>query len=375
MLQHKYNTSIEKSNKFQKNQAAAFFRISNEDDLYSLDRLIQVHSEIVILDEIESQLKDLIKLRNPSVKLTESELTDLVQVHVGDKNIDEYGVWVYYPWCNKLVHILDEEEFIEVRTNRNKNKITKEEQALLATKKVGVIGLSVGQSVSATMAMERCFGEIRLADFDTLDLTNCNRIRTPVYNIGLSKVVITAREIAEIDPYLKVICFFEGLTEDNMVDFMNQGGKLDMIVEECDSVEIKVMTRVKAKQYSIPVVMEMSDRCMIDVERYDLEPDLKMFQGKLEHLDLSNLKNLSPEQRMMYMYPMVSGENVSNRLKESVGELGKTLSAWPQLASAVVLGGGASTDVVRRILLNQTQVSGRFYFDIEQLIVNKDLAK
>ncbi len=368
MLQHKYSTSIDKSNKSSKIHTPLFFRIANEDDLFYLDRLIQSHSEIIIHDEIESQLCDLIKLRNPSHKLSEAQINEHKLQHIGLLNIDEYGVWVYYPWCNKLVHILDEDEFIEVRTNRNKNKITREEQNLLATKKVGVIGLSVGQSVSVTMAMERCFGEIRLADFDTLDLTNCNRIRTPVYNLGLSKAVITAREIAELDPFLKVVCFMDGITDENIDDFMTKDGKLDLIVEECDSVEIKVLTRVKAKQYAIPVVMEMSDRCMIDVERFDLEPDLKMFQGKLDHLDLTNLKDLSPQQKMAYMYPMVSGENVSLRLKESVGELGKTLSAWPQLASAVVLGGGASTDVVRRILLNLTHVSGRFYFDIEQLI-------
>ena len=65
---------------------------------------------------------------------------------------------------------------------------------------------------------------------------------------------------------------------------------------------------------------------------------------------------------------MVSSENFSPRLKESLKELGKTLSTWPQLASAVVLGGGVAAKVVRRILLNQSKISGRFYIDIEKLI-------
>ncbi|HRF79656.1 MAG TPA: hypothetical protein PL070_06180, partial [Flavobacteriales bacterium] len=91
-----------------------------------------------------------------------------------------YGVWVFYPWADRLVHLLDEPEFALVRTDRNRNKITREEQAELATKKVGVIGLSVGQSVSLTLALERSFGEIRLADFDTLELSNLNRIRSGV---------------------------------------------------------------------------------------------------------------------------------------------------------------------------------------------------
>ena len=48
------------------------------------------------------------------------------------------------------------------------------------------------------------FGEIRLADFDEIDLSNLNRVRTHLINIGINKAVIVAREIAEIDPYLKV---------------------------------------------------------------------------------------------------------------------------------------------------------------------------
>jgi hypothetical protein len=368
MLQDKYSTSLHKNKKLTQNYTPLFFRIANEDDMFYVDRLIQSHPEIQIIDEIESQLRDLMKLRHPAQKLSEVELSTLITQHVGEMKIEEYGCWVYYPWCNRLVHLLDKAEFVEVKTNRNKNKITKEEQDILATKKVGVIGLSVGQSVAATMAMERGFGELRLADFDTLDLTNCNRIRTPVYNLGLSKAVIAAREIAELDPFLKVVCYTEGITESNFDDFIKKGGKLDIIIEECDSVDIKILTRIKAKENGIPVVMEMSDRGMIDVERYDLEPDLKMFQGALEGIDIRKLKDLTTQEKLAYLYPMVSGENFSLRLKESLNELGKTLATWPQLASAVVLGGGASADVVRRILLDLTRKSGRFYFDIEQCI-------
>ncbi len=32
------------------------------------------------------------------------------------------------------------------------------------------------------MAMERSFGELRIADYDVLELTNLNRIRTGVHN-------------------------------------------------------------------------------------------------------------------------------------------------------------------------------------------------
>ena len=97
--------------------------------------------------------------------------------------MEEFGIWIYYPWCQKLVHTLNEKEFIELRTSRNKYKITEEEREVLSLKTIGVIGLSVGQSVSLTLAMERGFGELRIADFDELELTNLNRLRSGIYNL------------------------------------------------------------------------------------------------------------------------------------------------------------------------------------------------
>lgn len=88
--------------------------------------------------------------------------------------------------------MLPETEFTEVRTNRNRFKITPTEQTKLAGSRVGGIGLSVGQSVTVTMAMERSFSELRLTDFDTLELSNLNRIWTGVHNLDVPKVVATA---------------------------------------------------------------------------------------------------------------------------------------------------------------------------------------
>jgi len=111
------------------------------------------------------------------------------------------------------VHVLDESEFVELRTNRNRYLITAAEQEVLAGKRIGIVGLSVGQSVAMAIALERGCGELRLADHDTLDLSNLNRLRGGVHEIGLPKVVMAARAIAELDPYLQVHTYPQGLTE------------------------------------------------------------------------------------------------------------------------------------------------------------------
>lgn len=353
--------------------APDFFRIYLEQDKKRLEELLRQKPHISIHDHIGTQLDDLIKSKHPKKKPEAEKLEYLKQQHIQGYSLQEYGVWVYYPWNHRLVHLLDEEEFVEMRTNRNIYKITREERDILGRQKIGVVGLSVGQSVSITLAMERGFGEIRLADFDLLELTNLNRIRTGVHNLGLPKVVIVAREIMEIDPFLKVTLFPEGLTEENMDRFFCGGGKLDVIVDECDGLDMKILLRHKAKALQVPVVMDASDRGTLDVERFDLEPDRPILHGFVDHLDHTKVKYLKTnEEKIPYLVPMVGLKTMSDRLKASMVEVGQSITTWPQLASAVTLGGALGADVCRRIALDQYHESGRYFVDLEELVGDKN---
>jgi molybdopterin/thiamine biosynthesis adenylyltransferase len=347
-----------------------FFRLSDSSSKLSLNALLSGNPHISITDQIDGQIRELIKSRYPEgleIEILESKVKSVF----GSKSTDEYGVWVFYPWLNKLVHILDENEFIELRTNRNCNKITTEEQKILSSKRIGIMGLSVGQSIALTLAMERGCGELRLADFDQLELSNLNRIRTPLYNLGELKVVATAREIAEIDPFIKVKIYTEGITEENIEDFMFSGGKLDLFVDECDGLDMKVYSREFAKKNRIPVIMDTSDRGMIDVERFDLTPDMPILHGRLDGIDSNTLKGLSNEEKIPIVLRILDFEKLSNRAKSSLAEVKKTITTWPQLATSVILGGAVGADVSRRILLNQFRDSGRYYVDIESIIKNE----
>lgn len=345
-----------------------FFRPASPIDRSRLQELLQNEARLIIHDGLHEQLTELVRSLNPSRKYTKEELKAAAIAHLNGVPAEEYGVWVYFPWSFRLVHLLDETEFALVRTDRNRNKITSEEQAVLYTKKVGVIGLSVGQSVSLTMALERSFGEIRLADFDTLELSNLNRIRSGVHEMGVPKVINTAREIAELDPYLKVTVYAEGSSKENLHAFFTEGGKLDVLIEECDSLDIKILARMKAKELGVPVVMDTSDRGLIDVERFDLEPDRPLLHGLLEGLDLAVVERpMTNEEKLPFMGRIVGLETISNRMRASLPELGKTILTWPQLASGVVLGGGLVGDVVRRILLGSMTWSGRWWVDVEEV--------
>lgn len=349
----------------------ALFALSQETDKEKFNELVSKKTDKIILDLFPSQKQELFKIRSPKQRLGSAETEALYNEWITDRNIDEEGVWVYYPWLNRLIHILNKEEFIELRTSRNQFKITPSEQTSLAGKKIGIIGLSVGHAVALSIATERICNKLKLADFDTIELSNLNRIKTGIQNIGLNKCVVTAREIAEIDPFLEIECYQEGITEGNLESFLIDDGKLDILIDECDGLEIKIACRQMAKKYHIPVVMETSDKGMLDVERFDLENDRSILHGYLDGIPEERLKNISPEDRLPLVLKIIDARNSSLRGQLSLIEIGQTISTWPQLASAVTLGGGVVTDVCRRILLNQYNESGRYYVDLESIIGNK----
>lgn len=323
-----------------------------------------------VFDKIHLQLQDLVKLENPHQTHSKEFIRHEIDKKLNGRFAKYYGVWVYYPWLNKIVHLLPKDEFIAVRTVRNRYKITKNEQDELLKKRIGIVGLSVGQSAALTVAMERICGEIRLADFDHLELSNLNRIRTGVFDLGLLKTVAVAREISEIDPFIKVTTFHEGILETNVSQFFDVNGPLDLLIEECDSIEYKILLRQESRKRGIPVIMDTSDRGMLDVERYDLDMTYPILHNKIDPAaDFQMLSSLkTSEEKLPFILPILDINSISLDFKASGLEVGKSITTWPQLASDVTLGGALCCNVARRILLGEKILSTRQYVDLSELI-------
>lgn len=324
---------------------------------------------IHVLDTIEDQLAELITLRRPGHQWTESEKHVAVRSRLGE-HPDRYGVWVYYPWRHALVHLLPEEEFREVRTNRNMHKITAEEQGLLAKKRIAIAGLSVGSGIAMALAMERIGGELRLADFDDLELSNLNRIRSSVLNLKIPKAVVVAREIAELDPFIKVVLFEDGVTPENIEEFLGGEQPVDLLLEECDSFLMKLSLRWEARERKIPVVMDTSDRGLIDVERFDLNPNAGLLHGRFSDEEVRSAIDAN-EWNPEWLFRMVRQDELSERMLLSMKEMNKTVSRWPQVASEVVMGAGVAAQICRMILLGDGQITGRKFIDINEFYLDK----
>lgn len=293
-----------------------------------------------------------------------AELVDLLPVPEQEL-VDEPPVHVYFPWRRTVVRMLGPHAFSAVRLDRNRNRITRAEQDRLRHQRVGIVGLSAGHAAAAAIALEGLCGELKLADFDEVALTNLNRLPASVLDIGVNKAVVAARRVAEIDPYLSVDVLSSGLDAGNVDDFV---AGLDVLVEECDDIAMKVLVREVARRQHVAVVMETSDRGMLDVERFDQEPDRPVLHGLLGDVRASSLASLSTTEKIPHVLAIVDAPKASARGAASLAEIGRTLSTWPQLGSDVSLGGATIAATVRRLGLGEPVPSGRVRIDLETIV-------
>ncbi len=291
---------------------------------------------------------------------------ELKSTHQKDESYDhkDNSRWILYPWRKTALKILAPSEFRELHTNRNKNKITADEQEKLLNLRIGIAGLSTGHAIAHTLAMEGLCGHLKLADFDVLETSNLNRVPASLLDIGLNKAVITARRVAELNPYITIDVFEEGIKKNNIENFVNG---LDIIIDECDSLDIKLQLREAAAKHGIPVLMSTSDLGMIDIERYDQNHKQQPFHGLVD-ATAEEMKDLSNQDKAGYGLGIVEGDKISTRLAASMTEIGNTLKTWPQLASDVTQGAAIIATAVRRIGIGKPTPSCRARIDMDSIL-------
>ncbi|BBZ52810.1 Rv1355c family protein [Mycobacterium heidelbergense] len=269
--------------------------------------------------------------------------------------------WAYYPWRKAVVRIAGPHEFAAARLDRNRHLITSAEQQRLRRQRIGVVGLSSGHAIAYCLATQGLCGSLRLADGDDLELSNLNRVPATVFDLGANKATVAARRIAELDPYLSVEVFTSGVTPELLDGFLDG---LDIVVDQADSLDIKILLREAARRRRIPVIMATSDRGQLDVERYDLQPRRPIMHGLLGDVDTTGLHALSAREKLPYLLRLLDARRLSARGAASLVEVGQTLGGWPQLASDIWVGAAAVAEAVRRIGMGEPLGSGRVQIDL-----------
>ena len=315
--------------------------------------------EVKIFDIYSQQKEELLSVKKSQNKSSKKKL-NLID-----------GDWVYYPWSNTLLHTISEKDNDFLKTNRNRNIITLEEQEKLSNFTIAVAGLSVGSNIATTLLYNGFAKNIKLADFDALETTNLNRVRAKLSDVGEKKSDILSRQLYEIDPYINITQFSEGLNKENVANFLD-GVKI--VFEIIDDLEMKILIRKEAQELKIPVVMltSIGDSVMIDVERYDLEPEVKIFNGLVDEKSIEDIlsKKVSKEDLNKYVVKIVGSQNIPEKVMNSLKEIGKTLSGRPQLMSTVTVASGLAVFIARKIALGEKVPSGRSIFNFEDIIKN-----
>lgn len=346
-------------------------------DNYNLQDLNRLRKEKPIWKECNiyaKQLREFFVISNSHL-IDSNELESVYQNFVNAKNKERdsslQGNWIYFPWSGILVHSVVKSEYYALRTNRNRDLITKEEQKKLSDFCVGLVGLSVGSNVATALAYTGVADTMKLAEFDSLETSNLNRIRARIDQIGQSKIFITAEQVYEINPYAHINCFSSGITKESLLDFVTQEPKPKLIFEIIDSFEMKIHLRDLARKYGVAVIMvtNLGDRILMDVERYDLDKNIEYFNGRAGEVphDILSRPDITDGDKHKYAVELAGRQHIPDRALESVEKIGKMLVGRPQLASTVTTAAGFATYLARKIVLGEDFPGGSWLVDFDKV--------
>lgn len=322
-----------------------------------------------VRDGVDDIADDLFEIRNPDAKSSESQRREFTS-EIKRQGV-EFGQWFYFPWSRQFVRYPDQQDHFDLRTARNRELITQEEQRILGSKTIAAYGLSVGSSIVEEMVEAGIGNHYILGDFDTLSPTNLNRLRSSMGEVGLRKVDILAKRISEIDPYIKQTHEHDGYNYESnrLMDELDP----DLIIEEVDNLSAKARLRAYASKSKRPLIMatDIGDRSIIDVERHDLKK-IKPFLGKVslrlfvdlvdgvdEGATVDEIRRFEAKKKKATA-KIIGLHNVSPRMLHSVMEIDKTIAGNPQLGSTARGGAVLSTKAATRILLGKHMAPGSY---------------
>lgn len=336
------------------------FDLSSIADRNELGRRINSGDIRHSVDRVADIADDLFELRHPDQRADDEARLDFTSDIVG-RGV-EYGAWFHFPWSESVVRYPEVEDHQDLRTFRNKNLITHEEQVRLLGATAAIFGLSVGSNVAEQLVLSGIGGTVILGDFDKLSPANMNRVKAGMPQVGMEKIDIVAIKTSEVDPYVKQVHLRDGITEAGLEQLA--GNKPDIIFDEIDDLAMKARLRQFAADQKVPLVMatDLGDKSLIDVERYDIDKAAEPFHGKVQGDDFERMLrgDLTEQEKSKYLIRILGVQHLTARILGSVIEIDKTLAGIPQLGTTASTGGSVAAVAAREILLGRTMDSGRY---------------
>jgi hypothetical protein len=346
--------------------------IETEADLAEVEKLVDAGKVTRFFDRMDLAVDELYDIEYPHEKDMPRDQKSAHKTFAAQHNWP-YGAFAFYPWDGTLIRLPRKEELRALRTSRNRNLITADEQKKLYGATIFVAGLSVGSNIVEALVSMGIGGKFIVADMDIIEPSNLNRIRAPYRDVGTHKADAIAMRMNEIDPYLDFELYRDGVDEQSLLEILDQH-KPDIIIDEMDQLQLKIKMRREAQKRGMAVLSaaDDGDSALLDVERYDLEPDYTPYHGLIPADVLSYLETATgiPRQALGVLIGkyFVGSHNIPLRMFKSLAEVSKTLPSWPQLGGAATQAGIAIAYTTRRIILGQPLKAGRFIIGPDQVL-------
>ena len=348
------------------------FNLKKESDIKLVNRLIKEKKIIAVIDEFCEQKNEFRIVKNPRRLFLHPSTK---KYH--NKTDAENGKWIYFPWRFSLVHILDFNDFVKLRSSRNKDLIREVEQKKYAAAKIGIAGLNVGNPAALCMALEGGGRVMKFADNDVLSLSNLNRFRASLIDLGLNKAILSARQVYEVDPYYQIKVFPRGIISGKTREFLMKP-RIDVLVEEMDNLPLKIEMREEARKNRIPVVMVTGngENVIIDIERFDQNSQLPFLNGHLKPsiikaIKKGSLDTIPMKQRVLMARDFMGVKFLTKRLNDSFQLVGTNLAGIPQIAESSFLRGAAVAYCVRQIVTGKKLLSGRYFLNLSDITIKR----
>lgn len=138
----------------------------------------------------------------------------------------------------------------ELLIGKEKNEcVTKDSHSIIWIRRVG------GQAFEALVRTG--VGEISIVDFDTIDMTNCNRQILATQNtVGKYKTEVALERAKSINPNITIHHYTERVTKDNLLSFF-EGKNYQYVIDAIDTVTAKLDIIQYAWEHQIPIISSM----------------------------------------------------------------------------------------------------------------------
>jgi tRNA A37 threonylcarbamoyladenosine dehydratase len=330
-----------------------------------------------VIDPFDQIIDDLYEYNHPD-KLDDQKAR--VEYHQYLENArPTLGRWFYFPWAKELVRYPEHPVHYELRTSRNRNLITKQEQNRLRDANIAVLGLSVGRSALNSLVLAGVGKEYLIADPDTISVSNLNRMNSDMSEVGLAKTTSAGRMVSRIDPYIKQVHMSRGYSYLHEDQEVVRNFNPSLIVEEMDALEMKMVAREQARKLRVPLLMatDVGERSILEVERYDIDDSTQPFHGRLGYMIEDKLyyhANLTDAEKRKALIKINGMKNLSPRMIDSALEIGKSLPGMAQLGRTAFVGGALVAVAAEEIILGRKLESGSRVLNLRSAINGRPIS-